>query len=321
MIVENPPVAVLNPDGSCTRFVSFPSTLPTPDQDSDTLVLSKDVTINQINKSGARIYISKETLTNTITPIKKLPLIVYYHAGGFVLMSASATVSHDLCNQLALVLQAVVVSVDYRLAPEHRLPAAYDDGVEALNWIMSTQDPWLTDFVDYSNCYLMGTSAGASISYHTGLHVLSSIQDFDPLNIKGLILHNLFIGGAERTESEIRLANACPYLTLSIAETLWKLSLPVGANCDHEYCNPMVSGGGLDHDVVRFKDAGCRVMMVIHDGDLMIDRQTEFAKKLESKGVETKCFYGEGDHAVEYFDKSKAEILLQQISSFMSLVN
>ncbi|XP_071728653.1 carboxylesterase 1-like [Rutidosis leptorrhynchoides] len=307
MSAHKSPIAILNSDGSCTRFVSLPCSLPTPDPNSNTRVLSKDITINPVTKTWVRIYIPKQTLTNTITPIQKLPLIVYYHGGGFVIMSASTTVSHDFCNQLATHLPAVIVSVDYRLAPEHRLPAAYDDGVKALNWVKSTQEPWLIDFADFCNCYLMGTSAGANIAYHVGQSLSSRVNDGEVLKIKGLMLHNLFIGGVKRTESEIQLGNV-GQLTLSHSDTFWDLSLPVGANRDHEYCNVMAGS------VVR-------VMMTIRDGDLLIDRQMEFAKMLESKGVEIKCIYGEGDHGIEYFDMSKAVELFEEISNFMSNVD
>ncbi|GJV78957.1 carboxylesterase 1-like protein [Tanacetum coccineum] len=87
--------------------------------------------------------------------------------------------------------------------------ATYDDVEEALNWIKSTQDPWLSEYADeFSNCHLMGSSAGANITYHVGLRVSLHFHDLKPLKIKGLILHHLFHGGVERMESEIHLANA-----------------------------------------------------------------------------------------------------------------
>ena len=60
------------------------------------------------------------------------PLIVYYHGGGFVL--GELRMGDWLCSQVAGNVGAVVVSVDYRLAPRHRFPAAVDDCYAALLW-------------------------------------------------------------------------------------------------------------------------------------------------------------------------------------------
>jgi acetyl esterase len=62
-----------------------------------------------------------------------LPVLVYFHGGGFVLGSID---SHDaLVRNLALCADCLVVSVDYRLAPEHRFPAAVDDCIAAVRWV------------------------------------------------------------------------------------------------------------------------------------------------------------------------------------------
>src|SRR5262249_61741750 len=61
------------------------------------------------------------------------PLLVYLHGGGFVLCDLD---SHDACcRRLANGIGAIVVSVDYRLAPEHRFPAALDDAWAATRWV------------------------------------------------------------------------------------------------------------------------------------------------------------------------------------------
>lgn len=61
-----------------------------------------------------------------------LPILVYFHGGGWVIGNIE---SHDTtCQQLATLVPAVVVSVDYRLAPEHRYPAAVEDCVAATAW-------------------------------------------------------------------------------------------------------------------------------------------------------------------------------------------
>lgn len=62
-----------------------------------------------------------------------LPLIAYFHGGGWVIMGIE---THDnICRRIANVTGAVVVSIDYRLAPEHRFPAALDDCFAATQWL------------------------------------------------------------------------------------------------------------------------------------------------------------------------------------------
>lgn len=61
-----------------------------------------------------------------------LPLLVFFHGGGFVLCDLD---THDgLARALCNALPAVVVSVDYRLAPEHKFPAAVEDAYAAVCW-------------------------------------------------------------------------------------------------------------------------------------------------------------------------------------------
>lgn len=62
-----------------------------------------------------------------------LPIMVYFHGGGWVFGSVA---THDtVCRTYAAFLEAVIVSVDYRLAPEHPFPAAFDDCYAATVWV------------------------------------------------------------------------------------------------------------------------------------------------------------------------------------------
>jgi acetyl esterase len=64
---------------------------------------------------------------------RPLPVVVYFHGGGWVI--GDITTHDTTCQRLAAGVPAVVVSVDYRLAPEHRFPAAVDDCEAATSWV------------------------------------------------------------------------------------------------------------------------------------------------------------------------------------------
>jgi acetyl esterase len=63
---------------------------------------------------------------------ERVPLVVFFHGGGFVIGNIE---THDnICHQLATRVPAAVISVDYRLAPEHPFPAAVEDSFAATKW-------------------------------------------------------------------------------------------------------------------------------------------------------------------------------------------
>ncbi|XP_048127659.1 carboxylesterase 1-like [Rhodamnia argentea] len=311
----------LNPEGTLNRdcFI-FPDTSATPDP---TLpagpVLSKDVPINPSHNTWARIFLPHHA--RSCSAEEKLPLIVYYHGGGFILGSPASNIFHEFCVALARELSTVVVSVKYRLAPEHRLPLAFDDAVEALHWVKNARDEWLTDHADLSTCYLMGSSAGGNLAFHAGLRASASQEDLEPLKIRGLILHHPFFGGTQRTPSELRLEND-QMLPLAASDLMWELSLPLGVSRDHEYCNSAVYGGSkLSEGVDEMRSLGCRILITGCDGDPLIDRQVELAKLLKEKGAHVVSDFSEGGggyHGIEFMEPDKIKPLIQTLQSFMS---
>jgi acetyl esterase/lipase len=66
-------------------------------------------------------------------PNRLVPTLVYYHMGGCVI--GDLETCHAFCSQIALRSGCLVVSVDYRLAPEHKFPAAVDDAVASFRWV------------------------------------------------------------------------------------------------------------------------------------------------------------------------------------------
>lgn len=83
------------------------------------------ITVRDGAKITVRIYRPKT--------MKKLPVIVYYHGGGWVINDINT--SHESCIELAHQTEHIVVSVDYRLAPEHKFPTPLHDAFDAFVWV------------------------------------------------------------------------------------------------------------------------------------------------------------------------------------------
>ncbi|KAJ4717222.1 carboxylesterase 1-like [Melia azedarach] len=301
---------VPNPDGTITRNMSFLLVAADP---VDNVVRSKDVPLNQSNNTWVRIFLPRQAFDFSSTT--KLPLIIEFHTGGFIIGGAAISLCHEFSSNITLELPAVVVSVEYRLAPEHRLPAAYDDAMEVLHWIKNTQEDWLMKYADFSNCFLMGSSAGGNIAYQAGIRATSEVDNLLPLKIRGLILLYPFFGGVKRTESEIRLVND-RLLPTCLTDLMWELSLPTGSDRDHEYSNPTLGGGSKIIEKIRL--LGWKVMVSGCDGDPLIDRQVELAKIMEKEGVEVVSYFEKGHyHGAEVLDPAKRKELLLHIKKFL----
>jgi len=87
------------------------------------------------------------------------PLIVFFHGGGYV--TGDLDTEDMIARALAYGADAVTVSVDYRLAPEHPFPAAADDALAALKWVAANADELDGDVLRLA---VAGDSAGANLS-------------------------------------------------------------------------------------------------------------------------------------------------------------
>jgi acetyl esterase len=103
----------------------------------------------------ARIYTpSRLRQTNGLAPC-----LVFFHGGGWVIGDLD---SHDVvCRKLADEGELIVISVDYRLAPEHKFPAAVDDAITATKWIADNSRQL---GIDASRLTVGGDSAGGNLA-------------------------------------------------------------------------------------------------------------------------------------------------------------
>jgi acetyl esterase len=93
-----------------------------------------------------------------------LPTVVFFHGGGFVL--GSVELMDDIARKLCRDVEAVVVSVDYRLAPEHAFPAAHEDALAATLWAI--RNIALLGG-DASRMAVAGESAGGNLAASTAI--------------------------------------------------------------------------------------------------------------------------------------------------------
>ncbi|KVI08874.1 probable carboxylesterase 17 [Cynara cardunculus var. scolymus] len=254
-------------------------------------VAARDVTIDQFNTNlWARVY----------SPINrrfssKLPLMVYFHGGGFCVGSASWACYHEFLTNLTRVTSCVVVSVNYRLAPENRLPAAYDDGINAILWLKQEALKGTINelkWCDFSNLFLAGDSAGANIAYHVASRLVSRHVSTP----KGMILIQPFFGGETRSMSEKKSSQPSnSALTLSASDTYWRLALPVGAMRDHPWCNPLARGAPRLSDLKALKTMVCAGEL-----DILKDRNLELAASLAGSGSRVQSMvYKDVGHAFQ----------------------
>jgi acetyl esterase len=90
---------------------------------------------------------------------RNAPAVVFYHGGGFV--TGSRATHEGLCHRVADGAKAIVVNVEYRLAPEHAFPAAIEDAIAAYRWVV---EHGAEHGIDTDRIAVAGDSAGGCIS-------------------------------------------------------------------------------------------------------------------------------------------------------------
>jgi acetyl esterase len=147
-----PPVHTMTPEEARSSYRSRRA-FTQPDAPEVFKVEDKVVSENGVNVP-VRVYHPHAAQSH-----QALPGLVYLHGGGWTIGDLD---THDvLCRSLCLQAGLVVVSVDYRMGPEHKFPAAYDDTVAAFNWTVAHA---ASLGIDASRIAIGGDSAGGNLS-------------------------------------------------------------------------------------------------------------------------------------------------------------
>ncbi|XP_039145285.1 probable carboxylesterase 2 [Dioscorea cayenensis subsp. rotundata] len=278
-------------DGHIERFVGTHFVQPT--YDSIYQVSSKDITINKETNVSARLYLPKQVENQ---PEKKFPVLVYYHGGGFCIESAFSSLYHNYLNSLSSKANIIIVSVEYRLAPEHPLPTGYEDSWQVLQWVVSetNDDAWLQNHADFGRVFVSGDSAGGNIAHNMVMKINNGFSEGMKV-IKGMILVHPYFWGVERLECEVANAEneSSKVLTVNQLDKMWPFVCPGTSGHDDDRINPFVEGAP------SLAGLGCeKVMVCVAAKDLLSGRGKIYYEKLKSSGwkgmVEFLESHGEG---------------------------
>ncbi|KAJ1291806.1 hypothetical protein BS78_02G345000 [Paspalum vaginatum] len=240
------------------------------------------------------------------TSSKQLPVLVYFHGGGFVFGSAASAPYDSLCRRLASSIPALVASVDYRLAPEHRFPAPYDDGEAAVRWVLAGAGGALPSAP--AAVFVAGDSAGGNVAHHVAARL--------PNSVAGLVALQPFFGGEARTGSELRLGHT-PFGAPERLVWLWRAFLPPGATRDHAAANVPAA---LQRDAGRWR-AFPPTLVCVGGWDVHQDRQRAYADALRAAGAQEVAVaeYPDAIHAFYLLDDlADSEKLVGDVAEFVN---
>ncbi|XP_047329592.1 2-hydroxyisoflavanone dehydratase-like [Impatiens glandulifera] len=254
-----------------------------------------DVLVIPETNVKARIFIPKSD-----DPDAKFPLIVHYHGGGFCIGSPYSPFANNFLTSFASYAQTLIVSIDYRLAPEHPLPIAFDDSWAALQWIASHSngqgpEPVLNTKVNFNRVFLAGESAGANIAHNMAVRIgTSGLPGLVPIG--AIILH--------------------PYFPNQEPDKLIEFLYP-GSNCLED--NPILS----PKSDPNLKKMACKkVLITVASEDYLKPRGISYFETLKhvdwDGAVELKEDEG-GDHCFFAFEQvsEKFKLFMENMATFI----
>lgn len=196
-----------------------------------------------------------------------LPVVVYFHGGGWVICDLD---SHDgACRSLANAARAIVVSVDYRLAPEHKFPAAPQDCYAATAWAAKNAASFGGD---PERLAVGGDSAGGNLAAVVSL--MARERGGPKLRFQ-LLVYPVTDGAAETPS--YRENGEGYFLTVSMMRWFWKHYLNGPADAENPHASPLRA---------RSLEGLPPALVITAEFDPLRDEGEIYARKLREAGVD-----------------------------------
>jgi len=221
------------------------------------VVETRDVAVSSEPMIGARLY---RPASGT------LPLLLFFHGGGWVV--GSVALSDTYCRALANASGCAVLSVEYRLAPEHRYPAAAQDAYTATEWAVAHASEL---GIDPRRVAVGGSSAGGNLA---AVVTLMARERGGPA-LRAQWLQVPVLDHDFTRPSYVRNATGMG-LTRKGMEWFWDMYAPDIATRDEPYASPL-----------RAKDLRALppALVVTAECDPLRDEGAEYAERLRAAGV------------------------------------
>ena len=249
---------------------------------------AREITAKYRGKPRRSHFVPKVTNRTIKTPVGDIPIriytpkgnapmpaLVYFHGGGWVLGDLDA--ADSICWNLSLKAECVVVSVDYRLAPEHKFPAALDDAYAALKWLVANA---IELHIDPARVGVAGDSAGGNIAAAVAL---MARDKGEPKLVYQLLMYPV-IQNDFNTESYLKYANGFG-LTRDEMIWFWQHYLADEADAQNHYASPI-----LAEELSNLPPA----LIITGECDVLRDEALAYGAKLQEAGVSVQLWEGEG---------------------------
>jgi acetyl esterase len=233
-----------------------------------------------------------------------LPGVVYLHGGGFVRGSLD---THDrLCREVCVQGGLVVVSVAYRLAPEHPYPAARNDAADAFSWVSEHADGLS---IDIDSLAVAGDSSGGALA--AGI-ALASRAGGPPVKAQGLLCPAL---DATMSSDSVERYTDGPFLTRAALEWSYGLYIPDADDRRSSLASPL-----LTQDLTGAPPA----VILSAEVDPVADDARRYGERLAAAGIEVRSHeykgmphsfpllagvLDDGGHAITVFARGLSDLL------------